>query len=65
LDPSCVKSRTDFVICVANCPFIQSSKLQTDIATSTMEADYNALSMAMKELIPLKVSSNGVKLNWF
>jgi hypothetical protein len=54
LDPSCVKSRTGFVICVANCPIIWSSKLQTDIATSTMEAEYNALSMAMKELIPLK-----------
>ena len=54
LDPSCVKSRTDFVICVVNCPIIWSSKLQTYIATSTMEAEYNALSMAMKELIPLK-----------
>jgi len=42
------------VICFANCPIIWSSKLQTDIATSTLEAEYNALSMAMKYHIPLK-----------
>jgi hypothetical protein len=39
LDPSCVKSRTGFAICVANCPVIWSSKLQGDIATSTMETE--------------------------
>jgi hypothetical protein len=40
------------VICVANCRVIWSSKLQGDIATSTMEAKYSALSMAMRELLP-------------
>ena len=29
------------------------SKLQTDIATSTMEAEYSALSMALRAAIPL------------
>jgi hypothetical protein len=52
-DPTCVKSRTGFVICIANCPVIWSSKLQSDIATSTMEAEYNALSTAMKSVLPL------------
>ena len=52
-DPSCVKSRTSFAICIANCPIIWTSKLQPDIATSTMEAEYNALSTAMKSVIPL------------
>jgi hypothetical protein len=33
---------------------IWSSKLQTDIALSTMEAEYNALSMSMREVIPLQ-----------
>lgn len=51
-DPSCVKSRTGFVICISDCPVIWTSKLQPDIATSTMEAEYNALSMAMKSLLP-------------
>jgi len=31
-----------------------SKSLQSDIATSTMEAEYNALSMAMKDLLPLR-----------
>jgi hypothetical protein len=30
------------------------SKLQTDIATSTMESEYNALSMSMREVLPLQ-----------
>lgn len=54
LDPSCVKSRTGFAICVANCPVVWRSKLQGDIATSTMEAEYTALSMAMRDLLPLR-----------
>jgi hypothetical protein len=49
-----VKSRTGFVICISNCPIIWSSKLQTDIALSTMEAEYNTLSMSMREVLPLK-----------
>jgi hypothetical protein len=30
------------------------SKLQTDIATSTMESEYNAFSMSMREVLPLQ-----------
>ena len=52
-DPSCAKSCTGFAICIANCPIIWTSKLQPDIATSTMEPKYNALSSAMKSVIPL------------
>ena len=65
-DPSCVKSRTGFAICISNCPVIWSSKLQTDIAMSTMESEYNALSMAMKSVLPLqtlvRVVARGVGL---
>ncbi len=53
-DPSCVKSRTGFVICLADCPVIWSSKLQGEIATSTMEAEYSALSSSMRSLLPFK-----------
>ena len=53
MDPSCVKSRTGFAICIANYPVIWQSKLQSDIATSTMEAEYTALSVAMKSVLPL------------
>lgn len=53
-DPRCVKSRTGFAICLAGCPVIWGSKLQTNIATSTMEAEYNGLSISMRDLIPFK-----------
>ena len=54
MDPTCVKSRTGYVISVCGCPVVWVSRLQTDIATATMEAEYNALSMAMRDLLPLQ-----------
>ena len=53
-DPVCVKSRTGYVIKVAGCPLTWSSKLQSEVALSTMSAEYVALSQAMRELIPLR-----------
>lgn len=53
-DSICVKSRTGFAICIADCPVIWGSKLQSEIATSTMEAEYSALSLTMRELLPFK-----------
>jgi hypothetical protein len=53
-DPSCVKSRTGFVIFIMGTPVVWTSRLQTDIATSTMESEYNAMSTAMRDVIPLK-----------
>jgi hypothetical protein len=52
-DPICSKSCTGFVITVAKCPLMWASKLQTETALSTMEAEYVALSMAMGDLISL------------
>jgi hypothetical protein len=54
-DPSCVKSRTEYVINIANSPVIWKIKLQSYIASSTMEAEseYNAMSMAMRYVLPL------------
>jgi hypothetical protein len=52
-DPHCARSRTGFVILAFGCPILWKSKLQTEIALSTMEAEYVALSTAMKDLIPL------------
>ena len=46
-------SRTDFFIKYADCPIYWSSKLQTKIALSTTEAEYIALSSALREVIPL------------
>ncbi|KAL7532071.1 hypothetical protein ACHAXR_006179 [Thalassiosira sp. AJA248-18] len=53
LDPISVKSRTGFVINVANCPVLWKSQLQSMIATSTMEAEINALAACCKELMPI------------
>jgi hypothetical protein len=38
----------------ANCPLLWASKLQTEVALSTTEAEYIALSQAMRDLIPLR-----------
>jgi hypothetical protein len=65
-NPTCIKSRTGFVICFSDCPVIWLSKLQTDIATSTMEAKYNGLSLCMRDLLPFKrlllAVANGIGL---
>ena len=53
-DPLCVKSRSGFLITFMGCPLHWVSKLQTQIALSTMEAEYIALSQAMRELIGLR-----------
>ena len=52
-DPTSVKSQTGFVISIAGCPIVWKSTLQSSIATSTMHAEYLALSSAMRELLPL------------
>ena len=53
-DPTCVKSRTGYLIRLGKVPVVWKSKLQTLIAVSTMEAEYVSLSMCMRELIPLR-----------
>ncbi len=50
-DPVCAKSRSGFVIVFAGVPVLWQSKLQTQTALSTMEAEVIALGACMKELI--------------
>ena len=52
-DPACVKSRTGYVITVADCPIHWQSKLQTETALSTMEAEIIALAHSCRELFPV------------
>jgi hypothetical protein len=63
-NPESVKSRTGYIIEVAGCPVLWVSKLQSTIATSTMESEYTALSMALRAAIPLiavtKAVANGL-----
>ena len=43
-DPVCFKSRTAYMITLGGCPISWSSKLQTEIALSTTEAEFITLS---------------------
>ncbi len=52
-DPACAKSWTGFIITFANCPSFWQSKLQTETAQSTMEAEIIALSACCRELFPI------------
>jgi hypothetical protein len=52
-DLSCAKSCTGFVITFAYVPILWQSKLQTEIALSTMEAEVIALSACCRELFPI------------
>eukprot|EP00984_Skeletonema_dohrnii_P027976 scaffold17754_cov71-Skeletonema_dohrnii-CCMP3373.AAC.1 len=48
-----VMSRTGYILMYAGCPIHWVSKLQTEIALSTAEAEYIALSQALREVIPM------------
>ncbi len=50
-DPVCVRSRTGYVITVLGCPIYWLSKLHTETATSTMEAEIIALGSCCRELL--------------
>jgi hypothetical protein len=52
-DPACAKSRTGFLISVSDCPMVWVSKLQTETALSTMEAEIIALAHCCRELFPV------------
>jgi hypothetical protein len=48
------KSRSGYLIKLSNCPLIGKSQLQPTIALSTAEAEYYALSQAMRAVIPIR-----------
>ena len=52
-DTSTAKSRTGYIISIFGCPIIWQSKLQTQIALSTTEAEYIALSQSLRDTIPI------------
>ena len=60
-DPLCVKSHIGYMLLVGNCPVHWVSKLSTEVAVSTMEVEYIALSTAMHDLIPLRTLVDEVK----
>ena len=53
-DLNSAKSRTGYVITIADCPVLWVSKLQTEIALSILESEFIALSSSFRSLIPVK-----------
>jgi hypothetical protein len=52
--PVSAKSRTGLIIALGGVPLFWKSQLQHEIALSTVESEYCALSAAMKTLIPIR-----------
>jgi hypothetical protein len=63
-DPVCVKSRTGYVITLGGCPVLWVSKLQTEIALSTLESEYIALSQAILFLPLMYVAGSSLSSSW-
>jgi len=67
-DPNTARSRMGYTICYAGCPMLWASKMQTEIALLSTEAEYIALSQSMRESLPLmwlleEVQARGIKVN--
>jgi hypothetical protein len=52
-DRDTARSRTGYVILYASCPVVWASKLQSEIALSTTESEYLAISTATRGVLPL------------
>jgi hypothetical protein len=52
-DINTARSMSGYLITYAACPLVWASKMQTEIALSTTDAEYIALSTALREVIPL------------
>jgi hypothetical protein len=65
-DPGTAKSRTGYVVMYASCPIVWASKLQKEVALSTTEAEYNALSESLREVINMMqlMSETKRELQW-
>ena len=53
-NPMSVKSRTGYIVSVGGCFLLCKSQLQSTIALSTSEAEYGALSQAMRIVVPIR-----------
>ena len=53
-DPISVKSRTGYVIMIANCPLLWVSRLQQEISLSTQKSEHVALSSSLRDVIPIQ-----------
>jgi hypothetical protein len=63
-DPSTARSRMGYIITYAGFPVHWSSKMQIEIALSTTEAEYMALSKAMREELAIIWLMEGAKYHY-
>jgi len=49
----CMLSQSGYVLVYCGCPISWTSKIQIEIALSTTEANYQALSMCMHDVLPM------------
>ena len=54
-DPNSVRSRTGYVISLCGWPILWKSQLQGHLSQSTLEAEYSALSQALRTFLPLRL----------
>jgi len=59
-DATSAKSRTGYIITFGGFPIIWKSQLQTAVALCTMEAEYSALSSAIRVLLPIQSLLNEI-----
>jgi hypothetical protein len=52
-NPSTAKSQSGWIILYANCPIIWASKLQTQVALSTIKAEYISISQSLRDVLPI------------
>jgi hypothetical protein len=52
-DPSSLKSRSGWVVFYAGCPIIWASRLHIQVALSTTEAEYIAMSQSLRDVLPI------------
>ncbi len=53
VDPSTSKSQSGWIIFYAGCPVSWASKLQSQVALPTTEAEYIAMSQTLRDVIPI------------
>ena len=66
VDPSTAKSRAGFIITYGACPIVWASKLMQEVALSTAEAEYAAISMSLRDVIFLMqlLEETKIELGW-
>jgi hypothetical protein len=64
-DPSTAKSRSGWIVFYTGCPVIWASKLQSQVAMSTTEVEYIAMSQSLRDVLPIMFLVNEIKTYGF